>query len=67
MIVIPPMIAFQARAEARAILFRAGALSLHDAVDKLQADAEASGLTAEIGPDRVQQILSRAFETRVAS
>jgi hypothetical protein len=34
---------------------------LHDAVDRLQASAEVSGLVDEIGQDGVQQILLDAF------
>jgi hypothetical protein len=55
------MVAFQARAEARAILFRVGELDLHAAVDQLQADAEANGLITEVGQDKIQEILARAF------
>ena len=52
---------FQARAEARAILFAEGAFDLHEAVDVLQAGAEAIGLVDEIGQDAVQAIMSEAF------
>jgi hypothetical protein len=52
---------FRARAEARAALWQAGEISLHDAVDKLQAAAERNGLVDEIGQDEVQAILSTAF------
>jgi len=53
---------FRARCEARALLFKLGELGLHEAVDQLQADAVASGLVDAIGQDRVQQIMSAAFE-----
>lgn len=52
---------FQARAEARAILFAEGVFELHEAVDVLQAYAEASGLVDEISQDAVQAIMSEAF------
>jgi hypothetical protein len=52
---------FRARCEARAKLWQCGELSLHEAVDALQADAVASGLVREIGQDAVQQLISDAF------
>jgi hypothetical protein len=52
---------FKERCEARAILFAAGEYDLHDAVDVLQAAAEASGLVDEIGQDAVQTIMAEAF------
>jgi hypothetical protein len=52
---------FRERAEARAILWAAGEYDLHEAVDVLQADAERTGLVAEIGQDAVQTILATAF------
>jgi hypothetical protein len=58
---VPLIVAFQARAEARAMLWAAGELTLQEATDKLQADAERDGLVAEIGQDAVQTILSTAF------
>src|SRR5262249_16346719 len=39
----------------------AGEFSLHEAVDKLQADAERDGLVAAISQDAVQAIISTAF------
>ena len=56
-----PLAVFIARAEARAQLYAAGELALHEAVDVLQATAVASGLVAELGQDEVQQIISEAF------
>jgi hypothetical protein len=53
---------FIARAEARAFLWQAGELELHQAVDELQAAAERDGLVAEIGQDGVQAIVAKAFE-----
>jgi hypothetical protein len=50
------------RAEARALLWQAGELDLHEAVDELQAAAEESGLIAELGQDAVQAIIAEAFE-----
>jgi hypothetical protein len=52
---VPLIVAFKARAEARAILWQAGELTLQEAVDKLQADAERDGLTETIGQDAVQK------------
>jgi hypothetical protein len=52
---------FIARAEARALLWHAGELSLHDAVDGLQADAERNGLVANIGQDNIQGVMAAAF------
>jgi hypothetical protein len=52
---------FTARAEARALLWFAGELFLHDAVDVLQADAERDGLVTAIGQDAVQAIMAAAF------
>jgi hypothetical protein len=52
---------FRARAEARAMLHAFGEMTLHEAVDELQAAAETSGLVAEIGQDSVQQIMAEAF------
>jgi hypothetical protein len=55
------LVAFQARAQARALLFHVGEFDLHTAVDELQIDAETSGLVAEIGQDAVQAIMALAF------
>jgi hypothetical protein len=52
---------FRARCEARALLFAAGELDLHDAVDALQRGAVANGLVREIGQDEVQRIIAAAF------
>ena len=49
------------RAEARAYLWSIGELTLHDAVDQLQADAVRDGLVKQIGQDAVQQIMADAF------
>jgi hypothetical protein len=53
---------FAARCEARALLYRVGALELHESVDILQYTAIRTGLVDELGQDRVQKILSEAFE-----
>jgi hypothetical protein len=58
---VDPAEAFRARAEARAMLWHAGEYALHEAVDGLQADAEASGLVDHIGQDEVQRIIAAAF------
>jgi hypothetical protein len=52
---------FAERCEARAILVFNGQLSLHQAVDELQNDAESSGLIDLIGQDAVQDIMGTAF------
>jgi hypothetical protein len=52
---------FVARAEARALLWSAGKLDLHDAVDCLQATAVVNGLVEALGQDAVQQIMARPF------
>ncbi len=58
---IDPLEVFTARAEARALLWQAGEFDLHEAVDKLQQDAERDGLVAAIGQDEVQRIMADAF------
>jgi hypothetical protein len=55
---------FRERCEARALLWAGGAMPLHEAVDGLQDYAVASGLTAKIGQDAVQEIMACAFEKR---
>src|SRR5262245_49898215 len=52
---------FGARAEARAMLWAAGEIDLHDAVDELWAAAVRDGLVAKLGADKVQQLLADAF------
>jgi hypothetical protein len=52
---------FIARTEARALLWQAGEIDLHTAVDELQDSAVASGLVAAIGQDEVQRIIAEAF------
>jgi hypothetical protein len=52
---------FIARAEARALLWQAGELDLHDAADALQAAAVRDGLVTLLGQDAVQHILRDAF------
>jgi hypothetical protein len=56
-----PVAAFEARCWARAYLWAAGEFDLHEAVDKLQADAVRDGLVDAIGQDEVQQIMATAF------
>lgn len=58
---IDPLAVFLARAEARALLWHTGEISLHDAVDELWAAAVRDGLVAKLGPDKVQQLLADAF------
>ena len=56
-----PVDVFAARCEARAMLCAAGELDLHEAVDVLQADAEAAGLVRSIGNDAVLRIMATAM------
>jgi hypothetical protein len=56
-----PVAVFVARCEARALLWQAGELELHDAVDELQASAAASGLVDQLGQNGVQAIMAEAF------
>ena len=56
-----PLDVLELRAWARAYLYSIGELTLHQAVDVLQRDAQRDGLVAEIGQDAVQQILADAF------
>jgi hypothetical protein len=58
---IDPIEVFIARAEARAMLWAAGELDLHEAVDVLQRDAKRDGLVEKVGQDRVRRILADAF------
>jgi hypothetical protein len=58
---LDPIEVFRARAEARALLWKVGALDLFEAVDKLQADAVRDGLVDAIGQDEVQRIMATAF------
>jgi hypothetical protein len=57
----PKIEVLRARAWARAYLYMAGELDLHEAVDELQAAAEDNGLIIEIGQDEVQRILRDEF------
>lgn len=56
-----PVEVFKLRAWARAQLFDAGEIDLLDAVDALQAAAEAYGLVAKLGQDHVQRLMAEAF------
>jgi hypothetical protein len=59
--VVDPIEAFEARCEARALLYRDGEFDLAEAIDKLQADAERDGFVARLGQDAVQAIMADAF------
>jgi hypothetical protein len=59
--VVPSEAVYAARCEARALLYVAGKISLHDAVDELQTYAEQSGLIDSIGQDEAQRIMGEAF------
>jgi hypothetical protein len=56
-----PLEVFEARCWARAWLFGAGELTLHEAVDPLQEAAVATGLVELIGQDNVQALIAAAF------
>jgi hypothetical protein len=56
-----PIAVFTARAAARAMLWTAGELTLHTAVDELWAAAVRDGLVAKLGADEVQRLLADAF------
>jgi len=58
---VDPFMAFKARAEARALLWKCCELDLHEAVDVLQADAVRDGLVDALGQDTVQRVLADAF------
>lgn len=57
----PPIKIFTACAEKYALSCVFGEADIQDAVDGLQSFAVASGLVAELGQDRVQDILAAAF------
>src|SRR4051812_17522484 len=52
---------FEARCDARALLWREGMIDLHTAVDELQDAAEKRGLVQDLGQDTVQAIMGNAF------
>jgi hypothetical protein len=55
---------FAMRCWARAYLHANGELSLHEAVDALQEQAETSGLVRILGQDTVQALMAREFGGR---
>lgn len=65
-IAVPPALdavaVFKARCEARALLYGAGDLDLHDAVDELEQFARALGINRKIGIDGSQAIMAAAFK-----
>jgi hypothetical protein len=56
-----PLAILRLRAWARARLWQAGELDLHEAIDTLQAAAVRDGLIAKLGQDCVQAIIAAAF------
>ena len=52
---------FTARCQAKALLWQAGEIDLHDAIDELQGAAVRDGLVAELGQDEVQRPMADAF------
>jgi hypothetical protein len=59
--IVAPDAVFAERCEASARRHLSGELSLHGAIDELQAYAEDSGLIDRIGQDEVQRIMGAAF------
>ena len=57
------VVAFAARADARAYLWSIGEYSLPEAVDQLQADAERHDLIARCGQDYVRRIPRKCFRS----
>ena len=55
------LLKFALRAWARGYLAHVGEITLQEGADKLQADAESSGLVAKIGQDAVQAIIAEGF------
>jgi hypothetical protein len=60
-----PLDVLELRAWARAYLYAIGELTLHEAVDVLQHDAQRDGLVRLIGQDGVQQIIAQQFRERL--
>jgi hypothetical protein len=58
---LDPLLVFEARAEARAILWAEGEMDLHEAVNILHYAARRAGLIDQLGQDAVQRILADAF------
>jgi hypothetical protein len=58
-----PIEVFTARCQARAHLFEAGELDLHEVVDVLQDAAECTGVVTSLGQDAVQTMMADAFQT----
>jgi hypothetical protein len=56
-----PILVLRARAEARAILFRAGEFTLGDALDPLFAYAHKAGLVKTLGLEAIENIVYDAF------
>jgi hypothetical protein len=53
---------FEQRCIQRAAMVRRGIIDRQQAADALQSAAEAFGLPDEIGQDRIQEIMGRAFK-----
>jgi hypothetical protein len=59
---LPPMLILQARAEALAILFAAGEITLGEALAPLEQYVDASGLLEDFGRDAVDRVIVEPFE-----
>jgi hypothetical protein len=59
---VSPLLVLQARAEARALLYRAGIFDLEEALAPLQAYARKRGIIDKIGSDATLAILKQAFK-----
>ena len=60
-----PLLILQARAEARALLYRVGEFDLEQATEPLYRYAVRSGIVNEFGMDTVINIMRVAFEGEV--
>jgi len=56
-----PLAIFELRCWAAAYLVWTGYRDFHTAIDELQADAEAQGLIAKYGQDKIQQVIAAGF------
>jgi hypothetical protein len=60
--IVTPLMVFQARAEARALLAYAGAYNAEVAIDALLDDAFNSGLVDQVGESALYAIIAEAFQ-----
>jgi hypothetical protein len=60
--IVTPLMVFQARAEARALLAYAGEYDAEAAIDALLDDAFDSGLVDQVGERALYAIIAKAFQ-----